>query len=93
MVEGDSGGGGSGEEELGGEEVGVSDVANVGEVKEVLVIADLDVVLAALVDVEDAGEGLDVTLTKDASGADGASEELGVILTICLEDELFSSSL
>lgn len=93
VVEGDSGGGGSGEKELGGEEVGVGNVANIGEVKEVLVVADLDVVLAALVDVEDAGEGLDVTLTKDAGGADGASEELGVILAIRLEYELFGSSL
>lgn len=93
VVEGDSGGGGGDEEELGGEEVRVGDVANVGEVEEVLVVADLDVVLAALVDVEDACEGLDVALTKDTGGADGASEELGVILAIRLEDELFSSSL
>jgi hypothetical protein len=55
-----------GQEELGGEEMGVGDVADVGEVEEVKVVADLDLVLAALVGVIETGEGLDVALAEDA---------------------------
>lgn len=74
MVEGDEGRvGGGGEEELACQEVGVGNVTDVGEVEEVLVVADLDVGLAAAVGAEEAGEELGVTFAKDAGGADGAS--------------------
>jgi hypothetical protein len=57
----------------------MGDIANVGEIEEVLVGADLDCVLAALVGVHDACEGLDVALTKDTSGTNGGCEELVVV--------------
>lgn len=71
----------------------MGDVADVGEVEEVLVVADLDVGLAATVGAEQSREQLGVTLAEDARGANGASEELGGFFAVGLEDELFSSSL
>lgn len=78
---------------MGGEEMGVGDVADVGEVEDVCVVAELDVGLAVLVGSEEAGEGLDVALAEDACGADGGGEELGGLLAVGLDDEFFGSSL
>lgn len=79
MVEGYGGRSRSGEEELCGKEVGMGDIAHVSEIEEVLVGADLDCVLAALVGVHDACEGLDVALTKDTSRTNGGCKELVVV--------------
>ena len=93
VVEGRGRGGGGGEEEAGGQEVGVGDVADVGEVEEVEVVANLDLVLAVVVGAEEAGEGLAVGLAKDAGGADGAGQELGGLGAVGLEDGLFGGGL
>lgn len=71
----------------------MGDVADVGEVEEVLVVADLDVGLAATVGAEQSREQLGVALAEDARGANGTSEELGGLFAVGLEDELFSSGL
>lgn len=63
--------GGGEEEGVGGEQVCVGDVANIGEVEDVCVVADLNLVLGGLVGVVEAGEGLDVTFAEDAGGAEG----------------------
>lgn len=83
VVEGRGGGGGGAEEALGGEEVGVGDVADICEVEEVEVVAELDLVLAALVGVVETGNELNVALTKDTGGADGGGEELVGLLSVC----------
>lgn len=93
MAQGDRARGRGGEQETGGEEVGVGDVADVGEVEDVCVVAELDVGLVVVVGPEEAGEGLDVALAEDASGADGGGQEVGALLTVGLDDELFGSGL
>lgn len=93
VVKGGGGGGGGGKEEAGGQEVSVGDVANVCEVEEVEVVADLDLVLAVVVGGEEAGEGLAVALAEDAGGADGACQELGGLGTVGLEDGFFGGGL
>jgi hypothetical protein len=93
VIEGNGGRSGGGEEELGSEEMGVGDIADIGEVEEVLIGANLDCVLATLVGVEDACEGLDVTLTKDAGWANGGCKELGIVLAVGLENDFLSLSL
>lgn len=49
----------------------MGDVADVGEVEDVGVVAELDVRLVVVVGAEEAGEGLDVALAEDARGAEG----------------------
>jgi hypothetical protein len=71
----------------------VGDIADVGEVEDVCVVAELDVGLAVLVGSEEAGQALDVALAEDACGADGGGEKLGGLLAIGLDDEFFGSSL
>jgi hypothetical protein len=93
VIERDGGGSGGGEEELRSEEMGVGDVADVGKVEEVLVGANLDRVLAALVGVEDTSESLDVTLAEDTSWANRGCKELGVVLAVGLENDFLSLSL
>lgn len=93
VIKGDGGRSGGGEEELCGEEMGVGDVTDIGEVEEVLVGTNLDCVLAALVGIENACEGLDVTLAKDAGWANGGCKELGVVLTVGLDNDFLSLSL
>lgn len=66
MVEGDGGGGGSEEEGAGGEEVAVGDVFDVGEVEEVVVVADLDAGAALAVDVDHVIEDHCVAFAHDA---------------------------
>lgn len=69
------------------------DVADVGEVEDVEVVADLDLVLLVVVDVDEAGEGLAVAFAEDARGPDGAGEELGVFLTVCGDNGFFGLGL
>jgi hypothetical protein len=85
--------GGRGEQEAGGKEVGVGDVADVGEVENVCVVAELDVGFAVLVGSEEAGEGLDVALAEDTCGTEGGGEELEGLFAVGLDDEFFGSSL
>lgn len=86
VVEGRDGGGGGREEEAGGEEVGVGDVADVGEVEEVVVVAELDARLALAVDLDHLVRHHGVALAEDARGADGGCEEGVRVLAVCLED-------
>jgi hypothetical protein len=51
--------------------VRVCDVADVGEVEEVGIFAELEPGLVGVVDVEDWGEDLDVAFAKYTGGADG----------------------
>jgi hypothetical protein len=60
---------------VGREEVRVCDVADVGEVEEVLVGAELEIGLGGQGNFGHAGEGLGVAFAEDACGADGAGEE------------------
>ena len=69
------------------------DVADVGEVEDVEVVADLDLVLAVVVGADEAREGLAVAFAEDARGADGAGQELGAFLAVGGDDSLFSLSL
>lgn len=71
----------------------MGDVADVGEVEDVCVVAELDVGLAVLVGSEEAGESLGIAFAEDACGANGGGEELGGLLAIGLDDELFGSGL
>jgi hypothetical protein len=66
----------------------MGDVADIGEVEEVLVGADLNCVLAALVGVENACKSLDVAFAKDTSGTDGGSEKLAALLAVGFENDL-----
>lgn len=50
------------------------DVADVGEVEDVEVVADLDLVLAVVVGADEACERLAVAFAEDARGADGACQ-------------------
>lgn len=75
------------------EEVGVGYVLDVGEIKEVVIVAHLVPVAALAVDVDDVEGGLDVAFAHDASWADGGCEELGVVDAVGVEDDLFGSSL
>lgn len=93
VVEGNGRGSRGGEEKASGEKVGVSNVADVGKVKQVHVVAQLDLGLAAAVGLEEASEGLHVAFAKDACGTDGRGEELGGFGAVGVEDEFFSGSL
>ena len=93
VIEGNGRGSGGSKEELRSEEMGVGDVADVGKVEEVLVGANLDRVLAALVGVEDTGESLDVALAEDTSWANRGCEELRVVLAIGLENNFLGLGL
>lgn len=94
VVEGRRGGGGGGEQQARGQEVRVGDVADVGKVKDVVVVAELHLALAGAVGVEQAGEGLDVALAKDAGGADRRGEQGGRGLgAVGLCDELLGGGL
>lgn len=60
---------GGGEESERGEDVGVRDVGDVGEVEEVRVVTELETGFGGLVDVDHGWEGLYVTGAKDAGWA------------------------
>ena len=63
----------------------VRDVADVGEVEEGFVVADLEDVFAVVVDLEEAEEHLDVAFAEDAGWADGGCQHLASILSVvCL---------
>lgn len=70
-------GGGRHEEGARRQQVGVRHVLDVGEVEQVVVLADLDVVLALLVDVHHVVDGLHVAFAEDARGADRGRQEVG----------------
>lgn len=82
-----------GEQAVRSEQVGVRDVADICKVEEVVVVANLDIRLAAFVGAQKAGEVLDIAFAKDAGGADGRGQELVGVSAVSLNDELFSSSL
>lgn len=71
----------------------MGDVADVGEVEDVGVVAELDVRLVVVVGAQEAGERLDVALAEDARGAEGGGEELGGFLAVGFDDELFGGGL
>ena len=50
-------------------------VGYVGEIEEVVVVAELEAGLAVVVRAKEAGRLLDVTWTEYAAGADGACQE------------------
>ena len=58
------------------QQVRVRHVLNVGEIEEVLVLADLDVVLPLLVNVHHVVDGLHVSFAEDAGGSDRGSQEV-----------------
>ncbi|RUS29131.1 hypothetical protein BC938DRAFT_481020 [Jimgerdemannia flammicorona] len=60
---------GRGGELLDGEDVGVGNVANVGEVHQAGVVAYLNDVLSALADLEEAGDDLAVARAEDTGGS------------------------
>lgn len=70
------------------EQVGMNDIVDIGPVKEVVVVADLKVGLAGTEDVEESGECLAVTDTKDTSRTESDSLELACSLVVSLQDEL-----
>lgn len=74
-----------------GEEVCVGDVADVCEVEEVGVVAELDVGFVGLVGFYEAVEGLDVAFAEDAGGTEGRGEEFGG--AVCFEDDFFGGGL
>lgn len=71
----------------------MGDVADVGEVEDVGVVAELDVRLVVVVGAEEAGQRLDVALAEDARGAEGGGEQLGGLLAVGFDDELFGGGL
>lgn len=81
------------QEQVCGEEMCVSHVANVCEVEEIRVIADLEVGLVVVVQVQHVGQHLNVAFAKDTRGADGGGEEVGGAGAICLQDGLFGQAL
>ena len=93
VVEGRGRGAGRDEQGVRGEQETVRDVADVGEVKEVLVVANLHLVLFVLVGVEEAGNRLVVALAKDAGRTDGAGEELVGFFAVGGENGLFGGGL
>lgn len=93
VVQGHRRGRGGGEQELRGEEMRVRNVADVGEVEEIVVVADLDLVLAGADDADQVRHELDVALAEDACGADGGCEELVGVLTVGFDDDVFGFGL
>lgn len=93
VVEGDGVGGVCEEEGAGGEEVGMGDVLDVGEVEEVVVLSNLPAGLAGTVDIDDMVLGLDVALANDTRRTESGGQELGPVGAVGLEDDLLSGSL
>lgn len=94
VIQRHGGRGGGDEEGLSSQEVRVGDVAHVGEVEQVGVVAHLNVGLAAMINGDETRERLHVALAKDACGADGGGEEFwGGFLAVGFEDEVFCGSL
>ena len=78
----------------GGQQVAVRHVLDVGEVKEVVVVADLNRGLAVLVELDEVVQRHGVAFAHDARGTDGAGEQVGGGGgAVGLEDELFSGGL
>jgi hypothetical protein len=73
--------------------MGVGDVGGVGEVEEVVVVADLEVGPLVAVDLDHVLDGHAVAFAKDGGGPDGAGEELIGRLTVGFEDEFFGFGL
>lgn len=69
------------------------DVADVGEVEDVGVVAELDVRLVGLVGFYEAVQGLDVALAEYARWAEGCGEELRRRGAVGREDKLFGRRL
>lgn len=61
-----------GDQSVGSEEMGVRDVAHVGEVEEVVVVAELEAGFVGCVGGEGAWDQLDVAFAEDCCWADGA---------------------
>lgn len=81
---------GRGQQGDGGEDVGVCGVADVGEVEEVGVGAELEGGLALGEGFHHAGDELEVAFAEDAGGADGGGEEVwGGRVTVVGQDEGF----
>ncbi len=81
---------GCGQQGDGGEDVGVGGVADVGEVEEVGVGAELEGGLALGEGFHHAGDELEVAFAEDAGGADGGGEEVrGGRVAVVGQDEGF----
>ena len=75
----------------GGEDVCVGDVTDVGEVEEVVVVAELEFRLTFGIGAQHAGDHLHVAFAEDASGAEGDGEH-GAVLAVGFEDEVFGDA-
>ena len=64
------------EEGLRGEEMSIGDIANIGEVEQVLVGADLKLGLAFPVGADDGWQHLDIAFAEDASWSNGAGQKV-----------------
>lgn len=71
VVQGHGCGGGGEQEGAGGQQVGVSDVLDVGEVEQVVVVTQLPTRLARAVDIDEVVLRHEVALADDARGPDG----------------------
>lgn len=70
------------------------DVAHVGEVEEVLVVAELEAGLVLRVSGQTAGDRLHVAFAKDGGGADGTGQEGGEFSgAVCSQDVGFGDCL
>lgn len=71
----------------------MGDVLDVGEVEQVVVVAQLPSRLACTIDIDEVVLRHGVALADDARGPDGSCQELGVVGAIGLEDDFFGGSL
>lgn len=71
----------------------MGDVADVRVVKDVVVVAELEVRLVGAVRAHEAGEELHVAFAKDAGRSDRGGEQVRGLGTVGLEDNFFRSSL
>lgn len=71
----------------------MGNVLDIGEVEEIVVVAQLPTGLARAVDVDQMILRHDVALADNARGPDGGGEELGVVDTVRLENDLFGGGL
>lgn len=65
------------EQGAGSQQVGVDHVFDVGEIEQVRVLADLHVVPALVVDVDQVIDGLDIAFAEDARGPNRGRQQLG----------------
>lgn len=64
---------GRGEQRTGAQEVPVGDVLDVGEVEQVVIVAELEARAGGVIDVDHTGHQLDVAGAEDGGWADGES--------------------